>query len=351
LISDKSKKSLSIKGVLNFVLSIILTIIFLYIAFKGVDFSEVLSVVSNASIFWIIVFVIAQFIAHYLRAVRWKIILKSVKPEASVKYLFGAIMVGYGINCVIPRLGEISRAILVGKWERLSRSSMLGTVILERVIDIIFLGIAVTISLVIWSSDLNVNFPWLESTLYISMIAVAGAALFLYLAIRFRERFYGIIVKFVGKLSEKIAYKVAHMFNMLTEGFGSLKGTKNYLLTFALSASIMLMYGLSSYLGFFILNMQDINHVNFGMGWVVMSISAIGVVIPTPGGTGSYHALAKSTLVLLFGFGQTVSLAYAFITHLITYSLIIFTALIVFFILNKKHESFLKLVKADPDET
>jgi hypothetical protein len=157
-------------------------------------------------------------------------------------------------------------------------------------------------------------------------------------------------VKFVGKISEKVAYKAAHIFNMLTEGFGSLKGTKNYLLTFVLSALIMLIYGLSSYVGFFILNMQDINHVNFGMGWVVMSISAIGVVIPTPGGTGSYHALAKSTLVLLFGFGQTISLAYAFITHLISYSLVIITALVVFFILNKQHENLLKLVKADMDE-
>jgi hypothetical protein len=179
---------------------------------------------------------------------------------------------------------------------------------------------------------------------------VAAAAAFLYFAIRFREKFYGIIVKFVGKLSEKVAYKAAHIFNMLTEGFGSLKGTKNYLLTFVLSALIMLIYGLSSYVGFFILNMQDINHVNFGMGWVVMSISAIGVVIPTPGGTGSYHALAKSTLVLLFGFGQTISLAYAFITHLISYSLVIITALVVFFILNKQHENLLKLVKADMDE-
>jgi len=350
LISDKNKKSLTLKGALNYALSLILTAIFLYIAFNGVDFKEVLHIVSDASVFWIIVFISIQLLAHYLRALRWKIILRSTKPDTSVKYLFGALMVGYGVNCVIPRLGEISRAILVGKWEGLSRSSMLGTVILERVIDIIFLGLAVTISVIIWRGDLYLNFPWLESTLYISMIFVIIASTFLYLTIKFREKFYGIIVKSVGRFSENIAHKIAHIFSRLTTGFGSLKGRKNYLLTIALSCLLMLMYGLGSYIGFFILGMQDIKHVNFEMGWVVMSISAIGVVIPTPGGTGSYHALAKSTLVLLFGFGGTISLAYAFITHLISYSLAIFTALIVFFILNKQHENLLKLVKADLDE-
>ena len=350
MISDKGRKSFPLKGVLNYALSLLLTAIFLYIAFKGVNFYEVLHVVSNASVFWIIVFITIQLIGYYLRALRWKIILRSVKRDASIKYLFGALIIGYGINYVIPRLGEISKAVLVGKWERLSRSSILGTVILERVIDTIFLGIAVLISLIIWSSDLYVSFPWLKTALYISMIFVAAVSAFLYLAIKFKEKFYRIIVKFAGKISEKIAYKAAHIFNMLTEGFGSLKGTKNYLYTLALSVLLMLIYGLGSYIGFFILNMQDIHPVNFAMGWVVMSIGAIGVVIPTPGGTGSYHALAKSTLVLIFGFGQTISLAYAFITHLISYSFVIFMALIMFFILNKQHENLLKLVKTDLDE-
>ena len=51
-------------------------------------------------------------------------------------------MVGYGVNCVTPKLGEVTRAVLLGKWEKLSRSSMFGTVILERVIDLISLGLS-----------------------------------------------------------------------------------------------------------------------------------------------------------------------------------------------------------------
>jgi uncharacterized membrane protein YbhN (UPF0104 family) len=90
-------------------------------------------------------------------------------------------------------------------------------------------------------------------------------------------------------------------------------------------------------------------NVTYTMGWVLMSISAIGVVIPTPGATGSYHALAKSTLVLLFGFGETISAAYAFLTHIISYILFILTALVMFLILNKQHINLFKLVKQNTE--
>ena len=134
---------------------------------------------------------------------------------------------------------------------------------------------------------------------------------------------------------------------MLTKGFASLKGTKNYLFTIVLTIILLLVYALSSYIGFFTLYMNEIKYVTFEMGWVLMSIAAIGVLIPTPGATGSYHAIAKSTLVLLFGFGETISAAYAFLTHIISYFLFIFTALYVFFVFNKNHNNIFKIAESD----
>ena len=176
------------------------------------------------------------------------------------------------------------------------------------------------------------------------------AIFFLYLTIRLKEKFYNIIIKIVSRFSAKLAAKAAHIFGMLTEGFASLKGTRNYLLTILLSAGIMFVYALTAYIGFFTLGMQDMGiPVNFKIGWILMSISAIGAVIPTPGGTGSYHALAKSVLVF-FGFSINISLAYAFLTHIISFFLIIFLALISFFLLNKQHLNLLKIVKPDSEE-
>jgi glycosyltransferase 2 family protein len=350
LISDKEKHKSKLRRILNYALSLLLAAVFLYIAFKGVDVDEVFRIVSHSSIIWMFIFLLVQLSAHYIRAVRWKVILHSVKPEASVKNLFGALMVGYGVNCVIPRLGEVTRAVLAGKWENLSRSSLLGTVILERVIDIIFLGIAVAVAIFFFSESLLTSFPWLQSALYITIIAIGLVIFLFYLLISHQEKFYNVVVKFFSFFSEKLAHKIASIIQMIGEGFGSLKGRKNYFWVFFLSILIIAQYAFSSYVGFFIVGMQEMQDVTFQMGWIVMSISAIGIIIPTPGGTGSYHTLAKSTLVLLFGFPEALSLAYAFITHAIGYFLAIFLSLIIFFVLNKQHDNLIKVVETEIEE-
>jgi hypothetical protein len=98
------------------------------------------------------------------------------------------------------------------------------------------------------------------------------------------------------------------------------------------------------------LHMQTISDVTFTMAWIVMSISSIGVVIPTPGSTGSYHALAKNTLVLLFGFGETISAAYAFLTHIVSYILFILVAMLMYFLLDKQHSNIFNLFKTNSEE-
>ncbi len=349
LILDNTKNSRLFKNLLNFGMSVTLAVIFLYVAFYNVNFGDVLSVVSGASIFWIIIFIVAVFLGHIIRALRWKVILNSVKPDVSFKHLFGALMVGYGVNCVTPKLGEVSRAILIGKWENLSRSSMFGTVIVERVIDIISIGFAVLLSAYVWRESLYENFPWLESTLYISGGMMLVILLMIYFTVTYRDKFYGFIIRLFSKISDKLAESIAHIFEMLTEGFSSLKGTGNYILTILLTLCILIVYAFTSYIGFFMLYMNEVSTVTFEMGWVLMSIAAIGVIIPTPGATGSYHTLSKSTLVLLFGFGEVISVAYAFLTHIISYIIFIITALIVYFVLNKQHEDLIKVVKTDPD--
>lgn len=333
--SDESKRLPALRGIFNYIISVGLTLVFLYIAFHDVNFGDVLGIISNASVLWIIIFAVTNVFSHYIRALRWKIILSSVKPDTKMKNLFGSLMIGYGVNCVTPKLGEIARAVLIGKWENLSRSSMFGTVILERLIDVLSLGFAVIVSAMVWPESLYDTFPWLKATLYITAVLMLIIIIIFYLTIKFREKFYGILVKLISKFSDKLGEKIAYVFQMLTQGFNSLKGLKSYLLTIALTVFLLLVYALNSYFGFFILDLQKDHQVTFTMGWIVMSISALGVIVPTPGGTGSYHTLAKSTLVILFGFRDTIGAAYAFITHIISYILFIFISIILFFTLNK----------------
>jgi hypothetical protein len=124
---------------------------------------------------------------------------------------------------------------------------------------------------------------------------------------------------------------------MLIEGFSTLKDYKSYIYTFFFTALITISYAVNSYIGFFTLGMQHIMPISFSLAWVLYCISSFGVVIPTPGGTGSYQVITKTAVVMLFGFSSQLSLAYATITWFVSYLLSIILALIFFFWLNHRY--------------
>ncbi len=346
-----------VKQLLKYSVPLLLMVLFLYLAFKNIDFAKVIEILATISVFWLFVYIFAWFLSHIARAYRWKIIIKSVKENTSVLNLFGATMVGYGVNCVVPRLGELYRGLFLGKWEGISRSSMIGTIVLERVIDLLVLGFSVLLSVAIYSGDLLQEFTWLKSTLYLGFFVIFLMILFLFLIVKFKSKFYDFIIKIVGKLSKKSADGLARVFHLLTDGFSSIKSTKNYILVIFLSALIMLLYALTAYIGFYILHMDQIQHVDLSMAWIVMTISAFGVIIPTPGATGSYHLIVISVLVGLYSFSNEISGAYALVTHAITYILFILSTILLTYFINKKQRSkklpvanFITVFKTKPSE-
>ncbi|MCW8849883.1 MAG: flippase-like domain-containing protein [Melioribacteraceae bacterium] len=328
-----------IKKIFGYLFPLVLMVLFLYLAFSNIDFNVVFSILKEISIVWLVVYLIVWFLSHVTRAIRWRIIIHSVKKETSLINLFGATMVGYGVNCVVPRLGELYRGLFLGKWENISRSSMVGTIVIERVIDIIVLGFSVLISVAIYSGDLFKDVVWLKSTLYLGFLIIFLLVVFLYLLVKFKEKFYNIILRYAGKISTKLADGLGRIFHLLTDGFASLKGRKNFISVILLSVAIMLLYGLTAYIGFYILHMDDIQSVSFSMAWIVMTISAFGVIIPTPGATGSYHLIVISVLVGIFNFSSEISGAYALLTHATTYILFILSTIFSTYFINKKQAS------------
>lgn len=265
--------------------------------------------------------------------------LQPIKREAKVSNLFGALLVGYGVNSIVPRLGEISRAVYLGYTENISRSSLFGTVIVERVIDIIFFGLAVVVSAFIFSGNIYAEFLWLKSALYFGTVIIISIIALLFLSIKLKEKFYSVIIKIFSFFTQSGAKKVKDIFEKLIEGFAILKTRKQIFLTIFLSTVIMFVYGLNSYIGLLMLRMESFVPISLAMGWIVMSISAIGIVIPTPGGIGSYHTITKSVLVNLYSFNNEISFAYATLTHGIAYIVHLIGAGVSVFLLRRKNKS------------
>lgn len=322
----------------GYLLPVILTFIFLVLAFRGIDLKQSFNLIIQTSIGWLFIYLVIFYLSHYARAIRWKVMIKSVKPDASSLNLFGAIMVGYGVNCVIPRLGEIYRGLFLGRWEKISRTTMIGTIVVERVIDVASFAAASLLSVYFYSGNLFEEIVWLKPSLMIGFVVMLAVISSIVLIVKFEQSFTSSLLNFIKKLNPNLADKFSEIISTLIEGFSSIKGSKNIFKIIFLTMLIFILYALNTYVGFFMLGMDKMGNVDFKMSWVFMSISAYGTLIPTPGGTGSYHIISIFVLSQLYNFSYEVSAAYAILTHFIQYVVFVISTLALVYIINKIRE-------------
>jgi len=332
LILDKFKKEF-IKAV-KYALPFLLMGVFLVLAFYKIDLSKAFGYIQKISWFWLIIYSLVFVFSHYIRAVRWKLMIKSIKSDTSLLTIFSSVIIGYGVNCVVPRLGEVYKGLFLGKWEGLSRTSMFGSIIVERVIDIFFFSLAAVISVYIYSGDLFKELTWLPLSITIAFITVFVIIFILYLIVIKKNFINNRFFNYLGKYSPKTSNFIKENFDSLIEGFSSIKTKKDFLMVVFYSALIIVVYVINTYTGFFLFNVPN-EHFSFAMAWVLMTIGSIGVLIPTPGGTGSYHILTILVLSTLYNFNNEFSAAYAILTHFISYVLFIGMTLFLIILVNR----------------
>ena len=306
-----------LKSVLRVGVSLLLAFLFLYLAFRGSDFDKLISSLKEANYLWAFLLIPCLMISHLFRAWRWKYLVRPIKKNVSVRNLFSSLMVGYMVNNALPRVGEIVRCYNLGKLERISMGSTLGTVLVERIIDILSLLFLLTFVVLFYPSSLIDVFPWLKSAGIIGALFVVLAFAVIGLMIAKREHAFRWIRKFTGRLSARVSEKIERLLHSLLDGFLIIKEPRQYSIIILLSIVIWFWYAVMAYLPFYAFGMAERFHLDFVAGVVTVVISAIAFVIPAPGGTGSYHWLAKETLVRVFGVDAEVALSYATVTHLL----------------------------------
>ena len=108
---------------------------------------------SEANYFWIVLSLIIGVIAHYSRAYRWKYVLEPLGYETNGMNRFYTVLIGYMVNLTIPRAGEASRVVMIGRSDGVPFTAGIGTIISERVIDMISLAIITVITFLIGQND------------------------------------------------------------------------------------------------------------------------------------------------------------------------------------------------------
>jgi uncharacterized protein (TIRG00374 family) len=309
----------TIKKFLRPALSLGLSALFLYLAFKDTDFKSILDALSRANYLWALSMFPVLMASHAIRALRWRYLLLPVKSKIGFRNLFSAMMVGYMMNNVLPRAGELVRPYAINKLEGISRSTAFGTVFIERIFDVFSFLVVIACVPLLTTSHLGEAFPWLASAgIWLTAGTLTMLALFSFLMVR-RDLVMRLLGTVTRRISPKRAALVEHVAHSFLDGFLFLKEPRHYATIVALSAAIWALYILMMYLPFYAFGLPAAYGLDIGSAVVLQAISSIGYLMPTPGATGPYHYFTIQTLTKLYGVSDTLAGSYAALTHAIGY--------------------------------
>jgi uncharacterized protein (TIRG00374 family) len=303
------------KVFVQYVVIIAITVVLIWFSLRGLQVGEggdkwgyLVQTWHAADKRWLFMMALIQMVSHYLRAIRWRMLLVPVGQKTSLNYSFLSLMVGYLVNLVIPRGGEVSRCYNLYKLDKVPVEVSFGTVVLERIVDVLCLLILVAFSFVLESKKLidfintlpigagddNSKVRNLIYTLGI-VIVVFGVA---YWFVKKNKKANNFLVKTWNGFKDGML----SVFKLKNKGLFIFYSVLIWVLYFFMSYSVIKAFSATSVLGF----------------EAVMSLFAIGSIAmaaPLPGGTGSYHVLVPQGLVFLYNINQSDAVAFTFIFH------------------------------------
>ncbi len=308
-----------LKTSLNYLFSTFLTLFFLYFAFRGTDFRSLLDELANANYWWALAMIPPLMLSHLCRAWRWKYLLSPIKKDLKYRNLFSAVSVGYFFNNVLPKVGELVRPYAIGRLEGISKSAAFGTLLVERIFDILSFLFLVALIPLVYTGPLKQTFPWLEQLgTWITVATLSVLAVLTFLMVR-RDVMMTLLNFFTRRLSPKRAQFVEGISHSFLDGFLFLKEPKQYVPIGLLSILVWGLYIFMIYFPFYAFGLAQNSVLDLRSAVVLQAISSIGYMAPTPGATGPYHYFTVQTLTKLYGVQGDIARSYAVVTHALGY--------------------------------
>ncbi len=251
-----------------------------------------------ANYYWILIAILLGILSHFSRSLRWKILLEPLGYKPRTSNVFMAVMIGYLANLALPRLGEVSRCGILTRYEKIPFNKSFGTVITERVIDMLMFILLFLLMIFTLSGKLHI---YLEQKIYgplqqkFSFVANPDIYLIIILA---AMALSGIIMALVIHKRFKhsnIYKKFYNLFTGFMEGIRSLTRIKKPFQFIMHTFLIWLLYLLMAYIVFF--SLEDTSHLGLDAGLAVLNFGSIGIMI-VQGGIGIYPAIVAETLFI-----------------------------------------------------
>lgn len=243
---------------------------------------------ASVNYWWILTVISAFIFSNIIRAHRWLLLIKTMGVHGRMSNAFFTIMVGYFANMGLPRVGELVRAGLFAKYEKMGPEKVMGTIVVDRILDLGSLLFAILLAFVLQGNVLFVFFKdkignsvFGQGWLY---IVIALVFLLLFALYRFR--------RFIKQWS--LYQKIHHLVEGFRDGLRSLRRVEKPWLLLLDTVLIWLMYYLMMYLCF--KSFGPTAHLGGMAGLMVFVFGGLGIVFPSPGGMGTFHLMVITAL-------------------------------------------------------
>lgn len=306
-----------LENVTKIVLPLLLGGTILWWMYRGEDFGTIQHVLTEEMDWtWMLLSFPFGILAQMFRGWRWKQTLEPIDEHPRTSTSINAIFLSYAVSLIIPRMGEFTRCAVLKRYDGVSFSKALGTVVTERAIDTLLMGAVAGLTLLFELSifgtffkqtgtNLNTILHGFSLTGYI-VVAVCIVAILILLHILFS--------------SLNIYSKVKATIDGVWQGIISLKDVRNLPLFIFFTLGIWVSYFLHYYLTFFCFDATS--HLGLSCAMVTFVVGSIAVIVPTPNGAGPWHFAVK-TMLILYGVVDEYALYFVLIVHTVQTMLVV----------------------------
>ena len=290
-------------------------ILLLWLCFRKIDFSQVVTYIKTAKYSWMLLSLLCLAISLFFRALRWNILIESLGYKTRVSTTYESVLIAYFANTVFPRLGEVTRCGTLSKKENIPFDKSFGTVVSERVLDLVILfAMAISVILFQWSLLGSLITSWFNPLIAkLKANVVLGVALIAVMIVSF------LAIVFVFKKKRhiisqnKFYHKIASLWNGFLDGIKSIFTIEKKGLFIIYTLLIWGFYVIMTWLPFYML--PETSHLGLTEAVTLLGLATLGVVAPVPGGMGVYHFIGILLLNGFYGISESAAVSFVTINH------------------------------------
>jgi len=331
------------KGILQtlkFLSFLAVGIILLWLAFRNINVKSLSDGLKEANYAWLILSMVFSIFAYLSRSRRWILLIKPLGYSPSFKNTFCAVMTGYLANLALPRIGELTRCVALGKKEKIPVDQLFGTVVIERTIDFLSLMIIMIIML-FFSGEAIAQF--LKESIFIPLqekvfslfgftwitwlTLILLSVIILFLLIRYRKKLRKI--RLMAKMFD-LARGIINGLKTIT----NLNRKREFIFH---TVFIWINYTLMTWVVVFAI--ESTSHITLGESVFLLVIGGLAMSAPVQSGLGAFHYIISRGLAFIEKINIEDGLVYAILTHESQLLFVTIVGTISFFIIFRKHSS------------